>query len=46
MLVPWVVPNLWIGFSLIIGFLQAFIFTMLTVIALAPIFKQVHSNHH
>ena len=41
-LVPWVVPNLWIGFSLIIGFLQAFIFTMLTVIALAPIFKQVH----
>ena len=44
MLVPWVVPNLWVGFSLIIGFLQAFIFTMLTVIALAPIFKQVHSN--
>ncbi|MDD6569628.1 MAG: F0F1 ATP synthase subunit A [Acidaminococcus sp.] len=44
MLVPWVVPNLWIGFSLIIGFLQAFIFTMLTVIALAPIFKQLHSN--
>ena len=41
-LVPWVVPNLWIGFSLIIGFLQACIFTMLTVIALAPIFKQVH----
>ena len=44
MLVPWVVPNLWIGFSLIIGFLQAFIFTMLTVIALAPIFKQIHSS--
>lgn len=44
MLVPWVVPNLWIGFSLVIGFLQAFIFTMLTVIALAPIFKQVHSK--
>ena len=44
MLVPWVVPNLWIGFSLIIGFLQAFIFTMLTVIALAPIFKQIHSG--
>ena len=41
-LVPWVVPNLWIGFSLIIGFLQAFIFTMLTGIALAPIIKQVH----
>ena len=42
-LVPFVIPNIWIGFSLIIGFLQAFIFTMLTVIALAPIFKQV--NH-
>ncbi len=38
-LVPFVVPNIWIGFSLIIGFLQAFIFTMLTIIALAPIFK-------
>ena len=42
-LVPFIIPNIWIGFSLIIGFLQAFIFTMLTVIALAPIFKQV--NH-
>ena len=41
-LVPFIIPNLWIGFSLIIGFLQAFIFTMLTIIALAPIFKQAH----
>lgn len=45
-LIPWVVPNLWIGFSLIIGFLQAFIFTMLTVITLAPIFKQVHHKEN
>lgn len=41
-LVPWLVPNLWVGFSLIIGFLQAFIFTMLAVIALAPIFRTKH----
>lgn len=41
-LVPWVVPNLWVGFSLIIGFIQAFIFTMLTLVTLAPIFKQIH----
>ena len=42
-LVPGLCPTcMWIGFSLIIGFLQAFIFTMLTVIALAPILKQVH----
>ena len=38
-LTPWIVPDLWIGFSLVIGFLQAFIFTMLTIIALAPVFK-------
>ena len=42
MLAPWVIPNLWIGFSLIIGFLQAFIFTMLTLIAIAPVFKMHH----
>jgi len=42
MLAPWVIPNLWIGFSLIIGFLQAFIFTMLTMIAIAPVFKMHH----
>jgi F-type H+-transporting ATPase subunit a len=41
-LAPWVIPNIWIGFSLIIGFLQAFIFTMLTMIALAPVFKVNH----
>ncbi|MCH3914291.1 MAG: F0F1 ATP synthase subunit A [Acidaminococcaceae bacterium] len=38
-LVPFLVPNVWIGFSLVIGFLQAFIFTMLTVIAIAPAFR-------
>jgi len=42
MLAPWIIPNIWIGFSLIIGFLQAFIFTMLTMIALAPVFKVTH----
>lgn len=42
MLAPWIIPNIWIGFSLIIGFLQAFIFTMLTMIALAPVFKASH----
>ena len=41
-LVPFLVPNVWIGFSLIIGFLQAFIFTMLTVIAIAPAFSSEH----
>jgi F-type H+-transporting ATPase subunit a len=41
-LTPWLVPDIWIGFSLVIGFLQAFIFTMLTIVALAPVFKAVH----
>ncbi len=41
-LVPLLLPNLWIAFSLVIGFLQAFIFTMLAVIALAPVFKSKH----
>ena len=39
-LVPFLVPNVWVGFSLVIGFLQAFIFTMLTIIALAPAFRK------
>ena len=41
-LTPWIIPDLWIGFSLIIGFLQAFIFTMLTIVALSPVFKALH----
>src|SRR5574344_36299 len=42
-LTPWIIPDLWIGFSLIIGFLQAFIFTMLTIVALSPVFKALHN---
>ncbi|MEG0797199.1 MAG: F0F1 ATP synthase subunit A [Acidaminococcaceae bacterium] len=42
LLAPWLLPNIWVGFSLLVGFLQAFIFTMLTMIALAPIFRAHH----
>ncbi|HIU64604.1 MAG TPA: F0F1 ATP synthase subunit A [Candidatus Avacidaminococcus intestinavium] len=42
MLAPWVIPDLWVGFSLIVGFLQAFIFTMLTMTAIAPVFRTHH----
>lgn len=42
MLAPWVVPELWVMFSLFIGALQAFIFTMLTIIAFGPIFREEH----
>lgn len=42
MLAPWVIPDIWIGFSLVIGFLQAFIFTMLTMTAIAPVFRMHH----
>ena len=42
MLAPWVIPDLWVGFSLIVGFLQAFIFTMLTMIAIAPVYRAHH----
>ncbi len=37
-LAPWVVPELWVMFSLFIGFLQAFIFTMLTLTSFAMVF--------
>ena len=37
-LAPWVVPELWVMFSLFIGFLQAFIFTMLTLTSFATVF--------
>lgn len=37
-LAPWVVPEFWVMFSLFIGFLQAFIFTMLTMTSLATVF--------
>jgi F-type H+-transporting ATPase subunit a len=42
MLAPWVIPELWVGFSLVVGFLQAFIFTMLTMTAIAPVFRAHH----
>lgn len=41
-LAPWVIPDVWILFSLCIGFIQAFVFTMLSVIAFAPIFGEGH----
>lgn len=37
-LTPWVVPELWVMFSLFIGFLQAFIFTMLALTSYAVVF--------
>ncbi len=42
MLAPWIIPELWVGFSLVVGFLQAFIFTMLTLTAIAPVFRAHH----
>lgn len=42
MLAPWIIPELWVGFSLVVGFLQAFIFTMLTMTAIAPVFRAHH----
>ena len=44
MLVPWVVPNPVGRIQSGHRFPPGLIFTMLTVIALAPIFKQVHSK--
>lgn len=38
MLAKWVVPEFWVMFSLFIGFLQAFIFTMLTLTSFASVF--------
>ena len=37
-LAPWIIPEFWVMFSLFIGFLQAFIFTMLTLTTYAAIF--------
>lgn len=37
-LVPWIIPEFWVMFSLFIGFLQAFIFTMLTLTSYATVF--------
>lgn len=37
-LAPWIVPEFWVMFSLFIGFLQAFIFTMLALTSFAIVF--------
>ena len=42
MLAPWVIPDIWIWLSLIMSFIQAFIFTMLTMTAIAPVFRSHH----
>lgn len=41
-LAPWLPPIAWIFFSLCVGFLQAFIFTMLAIVGFAPIFRHDH----
>lgn len=35
---PWIIPEFWVMFSLFIGFLQAFIFTMLALTSYAIVF--------
>lgn len=35
---PWIIPEFWVMFSLFIGFLQAFIFTMLAMTSYAIVF--------
>ena len=37
---PWVAPDAWVFFSLCVGFLQAFVFTMLTIVNFAPMFHE------
>lgn len=43
LLVPYVVPSLWLAFSLFVGLIQAFIFTMLSMSYLASSIQQ--ENH-
>lgn len=43
LLVPYVVPTLWLGFSVFVGLIQAFIFTMLSMSYLA---NSVQDDHH
>ena len=43
-LAPWVVPELWVMFSLFIGFVQAFIFTILSLGSYALAFAS-HDEH-
>lgn len=42
MLVPYVVPTAWLAFSLFVGVIQAFIFTMLSMSYLGNSFKEDH----
>ena len=37
-LAPWIVPEFWVMFSLFVGFLQAFIFSMLAIVSFATCF--------
>jgi F-type H+-transporting ATPase subunit a len=37
-LCPWIIPDIWVLFSLFVGVLQAFVFTMLSIINIAPSF--------
>lgn len=39
-LLPWVAPVVWVLFSLCIGLLQAFVFTILTIIGLSNVFVE------
>lgn len=41
-LVPWVIPDLWVLFSLAVGFLQAMIFSILTMAHFAAAFREHH----
>lgn len=41
-LCPWVIPDIWVLFSLFVGVLQAFVFTMLSIINIAPSFAGKH----
>lgn len=40
MLVPYFIPTLWLGFSVVVGIIQAFIFTMLSMSYLSSAFTQ------
>ncbi len=42
LLVPWLVPNVWVLFSLAVGFLQAFIFSLLSISHFAAAFREHH----
>ena len=41
-LVPFVIPSIWLGFSLVVGLIQAAIFTILTISYLSNSFKEEH----